>query len=844
MTETSYPSMVLVTGAAGFIGRHVCRYLLKLGWKVVGIDNFYAGGREHLSEFDGYPNWTFEECDIRSDLGNLFMSYPVEHVVHLAAIGKVRYSFENPQETHEVNFEGTQNLYRAASNHFVRRFIFASSSSVYGDQPTSPNHEALIPYPQSPYAMQKLAAEEWLLARCREGETPVVVFRFFNVFGTGANTGGDYPSLIGSSQRCIVEERPVVVNGDGLQLRDFTHVDNIVSGIFLGLTVDDPNVIGQPMNLGTGVGTTVLEVLQCIQSLAGGLPRIVHGPIVSEPRASIADIRLAERLLGYVPHIGLSAGLHKTIHSLLGQVEPADSVMGDADSGAVELAVYLKHDANVSIFSRDREVTYLELEKLTQMRYQSFSVDGDRFREEWLQWIAPHIANSRVSKIHWNWAEPEQLEVLRSLYPDCQEFVQHLHHESHVWSVYEFYAPAEGDLILCVDGKGDLDESYSVFEWRDGEIHLLLQSDLRLGVAYRMLGILSPEIDSDGSFDYGKNLGVPGKAMALAGYGHARKDWEPAIRDFYCNFRTFCHPSKNVAHLLAQLQLPPLPLDAALARDLIATSQKVFEELFLELAHPFLASSRYPRILLTGGCALNVSLNSRIVATYSKPVVVPPSPNDCGISLGIHRKVKPYASRASVYSGPALSIQLRSSLPPPLAAGVDALASVLAEGKVVGVVNGHCEIGPRALGNRSLLGNPFIAGMRDRMNMLKGREYYRPVAPIVLEEDIGEFFEEVVASPFMSFAPKVRLKYRELLQEVVHVDGTARVQTVGSEELFIRELLLAFGRHVPFPILMNTSLNLKGKPLVNSLEGAVDLLNSSRMEYLWINGYLYENPKT
>jgi predicted NodU family carbamoyl transferase len=158
------------------------------------------------------------------------------------------------------------------------------------------------------------------------------------------------------------------------------------------------------------------------------------------------------------------------------------------------------------------------------------------------------------------------------------------------------------------------------------------------------------------------------------------------------------------------------------------------------------------------------------------------------------------------------------------------VAQLLAKGNVLGTIRGKLEIGPRALGNRSYLSSPIMEGMKDRINLMKGREFWRPVAPIVLAEDYEKYFITKQLSPYMSFAPKVKDKYAIILNEIIHLDGTARVQTVSSSDGWIYQLLQEFKKITGFGILMNTSFNKKGEPLINDEKDALSILESTNLD--------------
>ena len=174
---------------------------------------------------------------------------------------------------------------------------------------------------------------------------------------------------------------------------------------------------------------------------------------------------------------------------------------------------------------------------------------------------------------------------------------------------------------------------------------------------------------------------------------------------------------------------------------------------------------------------------------------------------------------------------------------VSEIAELLHKGKLIGTVIGKIEAGPRALGNRSLLANPCQKGMKDLLNKVKDREPFRPVAPLVTEEKQANYFEDCPQTKYMSFSPKIRKQHAKKLGEVVHYDGTCRIQTVTKKEAFLHELLVEVGKLTGYEVLINTSFNTKGRPIINDIDEAFALLDGSEIDYLYVDGFLFKKSK-
>lgn len=427
-------------------------------------------------------------------------------------------------------------------------------------------------------------------------------------------------------------------------------------------------------------------------------------------------------------------------------------------------------------------------------------------------------------------------------------FEEKKHHISHAYSLYAFTENKESDLIVSFDGGGDMRDYFKLFTWVNGRIELFKEVSLNLGAPFKILGLITDEIKSTRTFEYGTNLHLPGKIMGLAALGKTRDKYINAIRQFYLKF------SKNnpdiyesLKFLLKYLMVShnnDLKIEKNCARDILCTSQKVFEDLFFENAQE-LFLSRFDRILLVGGCSLNVKLNSVLYQEVKKEVFVSPVSGDCGISLGAALSdinLDVFNTFKNAFIGTSYMGDLSSYISTynPKNINLQELAELLAQGKIVATVVGRVEAGARSLGNRSILASPLTNGIRDKLNIIKGREFFRPVAPIVTDKSQNVYFENSPHSKFMTFAPKIRPKYKIKLKEIVHFDDTCRIQTVTSDDYFIYPLLLNFGKITNVEVLVNTSFNVNGKPILNDLYDAFVLLETSGIDCLYIDGLLFE----
>ena len=301
----------LVTGAAGFIGRSIAAALLQRGESVRGIDNLITGKRSNLAGLEGME---FIEGDLTDPDQCLRACEGVEIVFHEAALASVPRSVADPAGTNLHCVTATLNLLVAARTAGVRRVVYAGSSSAYGDTPTLPKREDMLPNPISPYAVAKLAGEQYMRVFARVYGLETVVLRYFNVFGPFQDPTSHYSGVLAVfCRRMLAGEQPTIY-GDGEQSRDFTYIDNVVHGNLLAADAVAEKVSGQIMNLATGTRITLNETFRILCDLTGyrGEP-VYEQPRSGDIRDSLADIRLAGGLLNYGPIVDFREGLRRTV---------------------------------------------------------------------------------------------------------------------------------------------------------------------------------------------------------------------------------------------------------------------------------------------------------------------------------------------------------------------------------------------------------------------------------------------------------------------------------------------------------------------------------------------------
>lgn len=306
---------ILITGGAGFIGSNLAEYLLLYGAKKVRVvDNLLTGEAKNILRLEKYPNFEFLNADISDFQACVQACEGIDLVSHQAALGSVPRSVAEPHQTVKNNVDGFVNMAFAAHQSGIRRFVYASSSSVYGDEPNLPKTEPRVGRPLSPYAISKWTNELFADNFSRLYGMEFIGFRYFNVFGQHQTPKGAYAAVIPLFIEACLQNQPVFINGDGSQTRDFTYVENVIQANLLALFTKTPEALNQSYNIGCGGRYSLLELFELIKKHTGSSSE----PVFREKRTgdiwdSQADIQKAQQLLGYAPRFSFEEGIQKTI---------------------------------------------------------------------------------------------------------------------------------------------------------------------------------------------------------------------------------------------------------------------------------------------------------------------------------------------------------------------------------------------------------------------------------------------------------------------------------------------------------------------------------------------------
>jgi UDP-glucose 4-epimerase len=299
----------LVTGGAGFIGSHLAEELTRRGERVRVADSLITGKRRNL---DHLPGVEFLEGDLADPEVAARAVDGMDYVLHQAAIPSVPRSVKDPVTSNRANVDASLNVLVAARDAGVKRLVYAGSSSAYGNTPTLPKHEEMPTNPLSPYALQKLVAEQYCQLFTRLYGLETVTIRYFNVFGPRQDPGSPYSGVISLFSTALLEGRQPVIYGDGEQTRDFTYVANVVDGVLRACTAAEAS--GEVINVATGGRISLNELLKAMNRIVGtNIEAIYKAPRDGDVRDSQADIAKAKRLLGYAPSVGFEEGLRRTL---------------------------------------------------------------------------------------------------------------------------------------------------------------------------------------------------------------------------------------------------------------------------------------------------------------------------------------------------------------------------------------------------------------------------------------------------------------------------------------------------------------------------------------------------
>ena len=519
------------------------------------------------------------------------------------------------------------------------------------------------------------------------------------------------------------------------------------------------------------------------------------------------------------------------------------------------IAFYGSHNATVAVEKEGKIITVIEVERFLSMKnagYAQYLISYTRpyLLKHILKYIEDEYGISEFDTCYYlnsDTIEGGTKVHYEQLIP-ANQHVSQLHHLSHA-ACGLYQTDYDDALRVSFDGGGN-DGFFNIYLAKDRDnIQLLEKYNLDLGFPYMSFGDYLSDIRKEPALNIG-NLVYSGKIMGLCSYGNVNKEWLPYFENYYrrkpdgLNYKEYLNDLSNETGLIFDINNR---LTGQTAWDLSATSQEAFENVFMEMAQPFL--DKYPNIPLitVGGCALNILLNTKLQKMLDRPVFVPPNPNDCGIASGmILNHIKPKTAIDLTYAGTEVLDKhtLMSHVEERRAKELDIniLSKDLSEGKIVGVVRGTSEHGPRALGNRSIICNPAYPDMKDTLNAkVKNREWYRPFAPVCRLEDVEKYFNFSGESKWMSFCPTVREEWREKLTSITHVEGTARVQTVTYEQNpWLYNLIGEFEKLSGIGVLLNTSFNVNGKPILSRYVDALTVYDKTKLDCLVLSDYYFK----
>ena len=311
---------VLVTGGAGFIGSNLTEYFLAKGYKVVVLDNFATGHRHNLAAVAAHPEFKLIEGDIRNINDCVVAVEGVDYVLHQAALGSVPRSIGDPVTTNDVNVSGFLNMLVAARDAKVKRFVYAASSSTYGDSQGLPKVEEVIGKPLSPYAITKYVNELYAEIFGKAYGLETIGLRYFNVFGRKQDPKGAYAAVIPKFVMQLMQHQSPIINGDGNYSRDFTYIDNVIQMNELAMTTTQPEAINTVFNTAFGDRNTLNDLVGYLKAYLGEYDESIKNiPIEYGPNRagdiphSLASIDKAQRLLGYAPQFSLQQGLKEAV---------------------------------------------------------------------------------------------------------------------------------------------------------------------------------------------------------------------------------------------------------------------------------------------------------------------------------------------------------------------------------------------------------------------------------------------------------------------------------------------------------------------------------------------------
>jgi len=525
------------------------------------------------------------------------------------------------------------------------------------------------------------------------------------------------------------------------------------------------------------------------------------------------------------------------------------------------MGIHFSHDSTIAFSPDGKNFVSYELERLIKERY--FPIDYKFINKKpYLTSQSSLIAKTVAEQVVKDFGEQAlnvdsltvdqlfptpEVEANRNDFYSCLR--QHFnitcepktvdHHRAHAFSAF-YQSPFNEALVVSFDGGGQKangrEAQFFTIHYmnKNGKDRLIVDNNIHICSLYNAFPYLTKDIR-------GNINSVPGKAMGMQSYGVVFDKLYVRLKPFFYGFDWYytIPDSEDTAYIDNRLIYQ-------IIEDVFGVNARnLFEEVVIENLKPYAHKYNLP-IVMSGGGALNVLTNTRIKNEFKLPVFVPCNPNDTGTAIGgILDIVKPKEQVNLAFSNFDLFDRNELMIYVIKRGGRKTnnteLISLIRQGKIIGVVKGRSECGPRALGNRSIICDPSFNNMKDILNhKVKQREWYRPFAPMVLQHEANEYFVwDNSPAPYMSFSAHVRSKYQEQLASVTHVDYSARIQTVNQQDNPWYYDLLTEMKETGLPVLLNTSFNIRGAPILNTIEDAFNVLDNTELDHLYIEGYLF-----
>lgn len=511
------------------------------------------------------------------------------------------------------------------------------------------------------------------------------------------------------------------------------------------------------------------------------------------------------------------------------------------------IALHTHHNASVAVYHENDIVCVIEFERFVNKKNAS----GDFFEpihskdyilEHIYEYLKEKYGFTKYDKFIMGQGYPVMPEKNKEAIPANEYIIDESHHPAHAYGSFA-QSPYEKALIISFDG-GSNDGFFNLYVGEKGkDLVNVVNFGIDLGSHYHLIGLFCDEVRNYHA------LTAAGKVLGLQSYGKIREEWKAPLKKFFSSSVPYWYnletKKKTLSDEIGIEFNGENRLRAEEGVDFARTAQEAFEEVFFEKVDSIVREHNLP-IVLTGGCALNIVLNTKVKERYGLPVFVAPNSTDCGLSVGLLCKhFKPTNVIDVTYKGVDVldKYVLMEEVNNRNARKVDmsVIVNDLVNQRILGVVQGRAEHGPRSLGNRSIICSPIPTHMKDTLNFkVKNREWYRPFAPIVRLEDVSEYFEWEGESRWMNFCPMVKPEYRERLPAITHIDGTARVQTVTREQNpFIYDLLTQFKEKTGIGVLVNTSFNVDGKPILSNYYDAIRVYEHTQLDRLYLDGYYF-----